>query len=81
MKKFNELPTEIQERMLDEQVQQGNKRSADVFEENVYCDAGEGGFTWGRSAEGHDFWYEIIIKGNFAVFYGRYPKTPTHDSN
>jgi len=32
MIQFKDLPVEIQQRMLDEQVRQGNKRDAKVFE-------------------------------------------------
>lgn len=74
MIEFKDLPEEIQERMLDEQVRQGSPRNAEVFEEETAAGANEGGFTWGLSVEGCDFWDEIINNGNFAVFYEKYPK-------
>ena len=76
MIKFKDLPVEIQERMLDEQVRQGNPRNADVFEKNTKADAKQGGFTWWASVEGHDFWSDIILRGDIAVFYEKYPKRP-----
>lgn len=74
MIEFKDLPVEIQERMLDEQVRQGNPRNAEVFEKGMYSTASDGGFLWDGSAEGHNFWRETIVDGNFAIFYEKYPK-------
>jgi len=76
MIKFKDLPEEIKERMLDEQERQGNPRNAEVFEKNAMTGVSEGGFLWGLSEERYDFWAEIIRRGNFAVFYEKYPKRP-----
>jgi len=70
---FKNLPVEIQERMLDEQVRQGNPRNAEVFENNIIANHRLGAFNWGKSVEGYDFWEEIIQHGNLAVFYEKYP--------
>ena len=77
MIQFKDLPVEIQERMLDEQVRQGNPRDAEVFEVYAASHALGGGFTWGKSVEGYDFWNRIIRMGNLDVFYEKYPKRPT----
>ena len=77
MIEFKDLPVEIQERMLDEQVRQGNPRNAEVFEKDITTGSSTGGgFTWDYSVEGHAFWANIV-NGNFAIFYERYPKSPT----
>ena len=76
MIEFKDLPEEIQERMLDVQVRQGNPRNAEVFEKNTKADAKRGGFTWCASVEGHDFWSDIILRGDIAVFYEKHPKRP-----
>ena len=60
MIEFKDLPVEIQEKMLDEQVQQGNPRNAEVFERNIGADAIGGGFLWADSEEGFDFWAKIL---------------------
>ena len=73
---FKDLPVEIQERMLDEQVRHGNPRNAEVFANGIYSPKREGGFSWAESVEGYDFWEKIIVSGNFAVFYEKYPKRP-----
>lgn len=74
MIQFKDLPVEIQQRMLDEQVRQGNKRDAEVFKEYTMAGIRGGGFTWSRTVEGYAFWEKIIHDGNFAVFYEKYPK-------
>ena len=76
MIRFLNLPVEIQEKMLDEQVRQGNPRNAEVFEKKITADEDQGGFYWIKSAEGHAFWDRILFDGNFADFYKKYPKRP-----
>ena len=74
MIQFKDLPVEIKQRMLDEQVRQGNKRDAEVFKEYTMAGIRGGGFTWSRTVEGYAFWKKIIVDGDFAVFYEKYPK-------
>lgn len=71
---YDELPVEIQERMLLEQEEQGNERNPDVF--RGYLQAGEnfGGFIWDETNEGFNFWSSILTEGNFDAFFKRYPK-------
>ena len=77
MIQFKDLPVEIQQRMLDEQERQGNKRDAEVFEEYIMAGARAGaGFFWAESVEGYAFWEKIIMNGDFSVFYAKYPKRP-----
>ena len=76
MIQFKDLPVEIQQRMLDEQERQGNKRDAEVFKERVIADDRGGGFAWEDSEEGLDFWKKIILDGNFDAFCKKYPKRP-----
>lgn len=74
MIEFKDLPEEIQERMLDEQVRQGNPRNAMVFEKDMCSPDVEGGFSWKQSIEGHVFWYKILVNDNTDDFYEKYPK-------
>ena len=76
MIQFKDLPMEIQQRMLDEQERQGYPRNAEVFEKEIMATPQEGGFLWGGSVEGFDFWNKIITDGNLAIFYEKYPKRP-----
>jgi len=75
MIQFKDLPPEIQQRMLDEQERQGNPRNAEVFKEYIMAGIHGGGFTWSKSEEGYGFWLKVL-RGNFAVFYEKYPKRP-----
>src|SRR5690554_3838706 len=74
MKKWSELPVEIQEKMLEHQETQIGKRNESVFEKRILEDSEGMGFDWDRTQEGLDFWWEIIGLGEFDVFYERYLK-------
>ena len=76
MIQFKDLPVEIQQRMLDEQERQGNTRNEKVFEADTSAPGRDGGFVWSKSVEGYGFWKKIIVDGDFAVFYEKYPKRP-----
>lgn len=76
MIQFKDLPVEIQQRMLDEQERQGYPRNAEVFEKATSASPFEGGFLWAQSVDGLDFWKKILLDGNFAEFYAKYPKRP-----
>ena len=66
------FPKEVIARMLDCQEEQGNKRDVTVFEETraSYFE----GLKWYQTEEGYDFWYEVITKENFDLFFEKYPK-------
>ena len=74
MIKWNELPIEIQNRMLDCQEEQENKRDESVFEKDIYAGYSSGGFNWDETKEGFDFWDIIISHSNTDHFYTLYPK-------
>lgn len=68
------FPSEVVEKMLERQVEQGNKRDVGVFEKIDNAGKYHGGFGWAITAEGADFWREVIGKRNFNLFFSRYPK-------
>lgn len=76
MKKWNELPVEIQEKMLERQEEQTGKRDTSVFEKNIQAYDSIGGFTWNDTIEGVIFWGDVIFCEKLDVFYGKYPKYP-----
>ena len=78
MKKFDELPVEIQEKMLERQVQQGNKRDEEVFGRDLYTNQELGGFDWCETPEEAEFWSYVLESDNHELFYQRYPKKPTY---
>ena len=68
------FPQEIVERMLECQVEQGNKRDVPIFEEELNIDDGDGGFFWNDTEEGGKFWHDIIINRKFDLFFKKYPR-------
>lgn len=79
MKKWNELPVEIQEKMLEHQKTQTGIRDESVFEEYIFARKYQGGFDWEDTPGKLNFWSEIIYHGNFDLFYERYPKEENKD--
>lgn len=71
---WDDLPIEIQNRMLNCQEEQGNPRNSDVFKKCVEIDSKEGGFNWFRSEEGASFWADVLSYQKIEIFYERYPK-------
>lgn len=68
MTQFDKLPIEIQEKMLERQVEQGNKRNPEVFRVLITTGAEKGGFSWSFTPENYYFWYMILIKGIIEYF-------------
>ena len=69
------FPIEVVEKMIDEQVRQGNKADVTIFQEGVTADNRFGGFLWRITEDGKDFWDKIICERKFDVFFAKYPKT------
>jgi hypothetical protein len=67
------FPHEIVDKMLEKQVNCGNKRDVSKFEAYVEC-GGNDGFTWSKTIEGHDFWSDVISRKYFIKFFEKYPK-------
>ena len=67
------FPQEVVEKMLDEQVKQGNKRDVSVFEADVNSGAYDG-FDWYDTVDGYYFLAEVIDDLNFDLFFEHYPK-------
>lgn len=74
--KFDDLPKEIQEKMLDHQEAQGNKRDPEVFRKHLDMAKDGGGIDWSRTPERHKFWSYILFYGHLQTFYNRYPSPP-----
>ena len=70
---WKELPVEIQEKMLEEQVKQGNEGNENIFIYDLCSGKSSKGFTWGQTLEGDEFWKQILVKGKISIFYEKYP--------
>lgn len=72
--KIKNFPIEVVEKMVEEQVRQGNKADVTIFQKEVTADTRDGGFVWKITKDGHAFWDEIIRCHKFDVFFAKYPK-------
>ena len=70
---FNKFPTEVINKMIEMQVEQGNPANAKVFEEAEDADFKEGGFDWENTPDGFYFWQNVIEDENFDLFFSKYP--------
>jgi hypothetical protein len=68
------FPIEVVEKMVEEQVRQGNKANVKVFQKYRVADSRQGGFCWDRTDDGSIFWHCVIMNEYFDVFFEKYPK-------
>jgi hypothetical protein len=66
---WDELPKEIQDKMLERQFEYNGKRSSDKFKESL-----SRSFVFDETEEGHVFWGKIAYHGETDHFYKMYPK-------
>ena len=71
-----DFPIEVVEKMIEEQVRQGNCPNVEVFQRSVTSEVEGGGFDWYDTDDGMDFWEEVIANSNFELFFKKYPKKP-----
>ena len=71
---IKDFPIEIVQKMVDEQVKQGNEADVTVFQENRIRPRNIGGFDWGITEEDNAFWTRIIYQKKFNVFFNKYPE-------
>lgn len=68
------FPIEVVEKMVEEQVRQGCQPDVEAFQQYPSAGVSDGGFNWGDSKDGNDFWEEVIGEDNFDLFFKKYPK-------
>lgn len=71
---IKDFPIEVVDKMIEEQVKQGNCPNVEVFQRYANADTADGGFNWSDTKDGDDFWMEVIDDGNFELFFEKYPK-------
>jgi len=73
--KWEYLPKEIQDKMLERQAEQNNGfADSTVFIKDVESYVDDGGFSWSETREEGDFWENVLSYENFDRFYQVYPK-------
>jgi hypothetical protein len=73
---IKDFPIEVVEKMIEEQVKQGNCPNVEIFQNDSSACAGDGGFSWAETEDGTEFWIEVLDGGNFDLFFKKYPKKP-----
>ena len=68
------FPIETVQKMIERQVEQGNKADVSVFQKNCCATKEHYGFNWWETIEGVDFWSDVLDFINFDVFFEKYPK-------
>lgn len=76
---IKDFPIEVVQKMVDEQVRQGNPADVSVFQDDKRQGRSSGGFYWEETTEGHGFWDEVISLKNFDLFFDKYPKKHEED--
>lgn len=74
------FPIEVVQKMIERQVEQGNKADVILFQTHRTYGKSEGGFKWDETEEGNNFWCKVIIGENFDLFFEKYPKTKQIDN-
>lgn len=69
-----DFPIEVVQKMVERQVEQGNKPDVTIFQKECRAPKCNGGFTWESTIEGEAFWYRVITLDMFGEFFKRYPK-------
>ena len=69
-----DFPIEVVQKMVERQVEQGNKPDVTIFQKDCRATKLDGGFTWEPTIEGDGFWYRVIALNVFELFFKRYPK-------
>lgn len=75
-KRWDELPKEIQDKMLEHQFTQTGKRDATIFRNQIVSNHECGGFSWNSTSENKlvpGFWV-AVLDGDYEVFYSIFPK-------
>jgi hypothetical protein len=68
------FPIEVVEKMIEEQVKQGNCPNVEVFQKYNRADRKGGGFNWDDAENTYGFWSVVINDCDFELFFEKYPK-------
>ena len=71
---IKDFTIEVVQKMIERQIEQGNKADISVFQKDTEANRYEEGFNWFETSEGVEFWNSVIYRGYFYVFFKKYPK-------
>lgn len=66
------FPIEVVHVMCERQLEQTGKVDPSVFASDKSASSNEGGFHWGSTIEGDEFWCNVIIDKDWKAFYDRF---------
>ena len=72
--KIKDFPIEVVQKMIEEQVKQGNKADVSIFQNDASFGIEDGGFDWVKTENGYNFWDNVIENNDFALFFKKYAK-------
>lgn len=78
---IKDFPIEVVQRMIEYQVEQGNKANVVAFQKRNRRGFRDEGFEWDNTKEKYSFWNNVIDHKNFNIFFKRYPKQTIKNTN
>lgn len=69
---IKDFPPEVVHKMCDRQEECGNKRDVSRFEHYSSSGKAMGGFDWGDTAEGFNFWHYVIVMHDWELFFAEF---------
>lgn len=70
------FPIEVVQKMLEEQLAQGNAPDVTVFQNDSNANVEYDGFSWRETEDRSIFWDKVINDHDFDLFFRKYPKDP-----
>lgn len=72
--KIADFPIEVVQKMVDEQVAQGNRPNVEIFQKKPQAEHEYRGFDWNETFDDSVFWNDVINNKKFNIFFAKYPK-------
>lgn len=76
IREIKNFPIEVVQKMIEEQLSQGNAPDVTVFQNNSNANVEYDGFSWDETEDGSVFWDKVINEHDFDLFFKKYPKDP-----
>lgn len=73
---IKDFPIEVVQKMVEEQIAQGNAPDVTVFQNDSNATVEYDGFSWDDTEDGSIFWGKIINGHEFDLFFKKYPLNP-----
>ena len=71
---IKDFPIEVVQKMVEEQIAQGNAPDVTVFQNDSNAIVEYDGFSWEETEDGIEFWEKVVNERDFDLFFKKYPK-------